>query len=67
MNTMDQLIQILIYVVLFAIAAYGLWWVCEKFTLPQPILWICGAILVIVILFFVARQLGAPVNLFPVR
>lgn len=55
---MDQLIQLIIYVVLFAIVGYGLWWVCVKFGLPQPVMWICGALLLIMILLFLGRQLG---------
>lgn len=57
---MDQLITLLIYIVIFAIFAYGLYWVCVKFSLPQPVMWICGALLLIIILYFLARQLGAP-------
>jgi len=65
---MQQLIQLLIYVVLFAIVGYGLWWVCTKFGLPAPVMWICGAILLIVILAFLAGQLGVSGgNLFPLR
>lgn len=55
---MDQLIQLLIVVVIFAVIAYGLWWVCTKFALPQPVLWIVGAILLIFLLLFISRQLG---------
>lgn len=55
---MEQLIQLIIYIVIFAVVGYGLWWVCQKFALPQPVVWICGAILLIVILLFVSRQLG---------
>lgn len=55
---MEQLIQLLIYLVVFAIVASGLYWVCVKFALPQPVLWICGAILLIIILVFVSGQLG---------
>ncbi len=55
---MDQLIQLIIYVVIFAIVAYGLYMVCVKFALPQPVLWICGAILLIIILVFLSSQLG---------
>ena len=66
---MDQLIQLLIYIVIFAVVGYGSWWVCTKFGLPQPVLWICGAILLIYILLFIARELGggAGVSLFPMR
>ena len=47
---------------LFAIVAYGLYWVCTKFGLPQPVLWLCGAILLIILLLFVARQIGSPMH-----
>jgi hypothetical protein len=57
---MDQLITLLIYIVIFAIFAYGLYWVCVNFSLPQPVMWICGALLLIIILYFLARQIGAP-------
>lgn len=62
---MQVLISLLIWIVLFAIVAYGLYWVCTKFGLPQPILWICGAILLIFILIFVAGQLGDGGAVFP--
>ena len=64
---METLIQFLIYLVIFCIVAYGLYWVCVKFTLPQPVMWICGAILLIILLVFVASQLGGNVTLFPLR
>lgn len=64
---MEQLIQFLIYLVVFAIVAYGLYWVCVKFTLPQPVMWICGAILLIVLLVFIAGQFGTNMTLFPLR
>ncbi len=56
---MDQLIQFLIYIVIFAIAAYGLYWICTHF-FPNfpPALWICGAVLLIVVLLFISRGLG---------
>jgi len=55
---MDQLIQLIIYIVIFAVVAYGLWYICTKFALPQPVLWICGAILLIIVLVFLSHQLG---------
>lgn len=65
----QQLIQLLIWIVVFAIVAYGLYWICTKFNLPQPVLWICGAILLIIILIFVAEQVGGGtgVTIFPHR
>lgn len=55
---MQMLINLLIWIVVFAIAAFGLSWVCDRFGLPQPVKWICGAILLICILLFIAGQLG---------
>jgi hypothetical protein len=55
---MGTLIALLIYIIIFAIVAYGLWWVCVKFGMPQPVLWICGAILLIFLLLFIGSQLG---------
>ncbi len=65
---MEQLIQLIVYLVIFAIVAYGLYWVCVKFGLPQPVMWICGALLLIIILLFVSGQLGSggnTIHLFP--
>ncbi len=66
---MDQLIALLIYVLIFAVIGYGLYWVCTHFGLPQPVLWIVGVILPIVILLFLSRQLGGGggFNLPPLR
>jgi len=56
------LIVLLIYAIIFAVVAYGLYWVSTHF-FPgfPPALWICGAILVIVLLLFVSGQIGGPV------
>ena len=64
---MQQLISLLVYIIIFAVVAFGLWWTCVKFALPQPVMWIVGAILLIVILLFISGQVGGGVALFPVR
>jgi len=51
-----QIIQLVIWILVFCIAAYGLKWVCGNFGLPQPVLWICGALLLIILLLFIASQ-----------
>ncbi len=56
---MDQLIALLVYVVIFAIVAYGLWWVCVRFKLPEPAFWICGVILLVFLLVFIRGQLAS--------
>ncbi len=55
---MDPLLQLLVAVLIFAIIAYGLYWVCTAFKLPIVVLWICGAILLIIILLWARGQLG---------
>ena len=57
---MALIINLVIWIVLFTIVAYGLYWVCTKFGLPQPVMWLCGALLLIMILVFCAQQLGLP-------
>lgn len=52
------IIQIIIYIVVFCIVAYGMKWVCTNFGLPAPVLWICGALLLIVLLLFVSGEIG---------
>ena len=59
---MNTLITLLIYVIVFGIIGYGLWWVCAKFALPQPVMWIVGAILLIFLLVFLGGQLGVGNN-----
>lgn len=60
---MDQLIQLIIYIVIFAIVAWGLYTICVRFALPQPVLWICGAILLIIVLLFLSHELGGGTGL----
>lgn len=54
---MSELIGILIWVVIFAVIAFGLLWVCNRF-FPEfpPARWICGAVLLIILLLFIAAQ-----------
>ncbi len=55
---MDQLIYLLVVMAFFAAIAWGLFTVCVKFGMPQPILWICGAILLVILLVFAANLAG---------
>lgn len=55
---MAALVQLIIYIVTFAIVAYGLLWICDHFGLPQPVKWICGAVLLIIVLLFLSHQVG---------
>jgi ABC-type transport system involved in cytochrome c biogenesis permease subunit len=67
---MPQLISLIIAIVIFAIVAYGLKWVCDSFSLPAPVLWLCGAVLLIILLIWISGQLGvagSDFTLFPRR
>ena len=56
----QDLIYLLVQVLLFALLAYGLYFICMRF-LPAfpPALWICGAILLTIILYWAARTFGS--------
>ena len=53
-----DLISLLVAVIVFAVVAYGVYWVCTKFGMPQPVLWLCGGILLIILLLFIAQRMG---------
>lgn len=59
---MDNLIQLIVQILIFCIVAYGLRWVCTHFGLPAPVMWICGAILLIILLYWVQQSFvgGSP-------
>lgn len=56
---MQQLITVLVFMVVFAILAFGMKWICDSF-FPgfQPAYWICGIILLIVLLVAVNAAFG---------
>ena len=57
-----DIISLLVSLIIFAVIAYGVWWLCVKFSMPPPVLWLCGGILLVILLLFLARQLGvAPI------
>jgi hypothetical protein len=56
---MEALISFLVALLIFAILAWALYMVCTKFLANfPPALWICGAILLIIILIYAARTFG---------
>jgi len=56
---MPELIAILVWILIFAVVAFGLLWVCGKF-FPEfpPARWICGVVLLIILLAAISGQLG---------
>jgi hypothetical protein len=58
---MQGLIDLIISFIIFAVVAAGLYWIIIKFELPRPIsLWICGGLLIIVILLYITGQVHVP-------
>ena len=57
------LMSLIVWIIVFCLVAYGMYWACVHFALPKPIWWVCGAILIIVLLVFLLRQIGAPLSL----
>jgi hypothetical protein len=55
---MAPLSSLLVLVVLFAVAAYGLFALCTYFKMPQSVFWICGAILIIILLSILIDKSG---------
>jgi len=56
---MEMLITLLIWIIVFAVLAFGLLWVCNRFFAEfPPARWICGAVLLIILLLFIANQFG---------
>ena len=55
---MDPLLSLLVAVVIFAIAVWGLKWLCDAFGMPAPVRWIVGAILIVILLAFVLDRTG---------
>lgn len=52
----QRLIDLVIIIVLFSIVAGAMYYVCKKFELPQMVLWVCGAFLLVVIIVFAFNQ-----------
>ena len=57
-----DVLNLLISVVIFAVVAYGVWWVCVRFGMPAPVLWLCGVVLLVVLILFLARQFGIHIS-----
>ena len=55
---MDQLIHVLIMMIVFAVLAFAMKWTCDQFFSGfKPAYWVCGVILLIIILYFVSSQM----------
>lgn len=54
---METLIGLIVAILIFCIAAWGLDWICTHFGFPPPVRWIVGAILLIILLYWIAGNL----------
>lgn len=53
-----MVVGLLIWIIIFCVLAYVAWWLCQKFQAPQPIFWLVGAVLLIILLLHVAQIAG---------
>ena len=63
---MLPLIYLIVYVVLFFVAVYGATLLLAKFKMPDPAWWITGAVFLIILLLFVANQIGVSGGSWPI-
>lgn len=55
---MQPLIFLIVVIVLFCVAVYGAKLLLTSFKMPDPAYWITGAIFLIILLLFIANQMG---------
>ena len=55
-----MLIELIVVLVILAVIGYAAHWVCQRFNLPPPVLWLVGAVLLVGLLIFAARLLQGP-------
>ena len=53
-----MIIALLMWVVTLLILAYVAYWICQKFNAPQPVIWIVGLVLLLVLLAKVGQLMG---------
>jgi Kef-type K+ transport system membrane component KefB len=52
---MEQAISLVITLGIFALVVWGISWVCARFGMPPPVLWICGGLVLIIMLYYLAH------------
>ena len=50
--------SLLIWIIVFAILAYVINWVCVRFDVPRPVFWLIGLILLLILLNRIAEISG---------
>lgn len=53
-----MVVGLLIWIIIFCVLAYVAWWLCGKFQAPQPVLWLVGLVLLIILLYHIAGVSG---------
>lgn len=56
----NAVINLIFTCLIFAIAAYAGFWVCDRAKMPVPVFWVFGCFLLIIILLFLSGQLSMP-------
>lgn len=53
-----DIVSLILYIIVFFVVVYIAWWVCTKFGLPQPVLWLVGALFLVILLLWVTGRMG---------
>ena len=49
---------LLLWIIVFLVLSYVAWWVCQKFGAPQPVFWLVGVVLLLILLAHIAEISG---------
>lgn len=53
-----DLINLLIFVIIFAAGIWGAFYICDKAGYPPPVRWVVGAVLLVILLIAALSMLG---------
>ena len=53
-----MLTGLLLWIIVFVVLAYVAWWICQKFQAPQPVFWLVGLLLLLVLVAHIAQISG---------
>ncbi len=56
-------IYLLVALVVLCCLGYALKWACDEFSMPMPVRWLCGLVMLIIIISFAASVAGHPFQL----
>lgn len=53
-----EAVHLILMILLFAIVVWGLQYACTAFHMPTPVFWICGALVIIIALYWLSNEVG---------